>query len=647
MQQFLTYLLVLLAFSPPSAFGAGQITELSVVEVTDDEVARPVQSGALRVFTRADFALRYQSLGDFLNTVNGVQIQHSGALGDPVLASIQGGDSRQTIITINGVILNSSQYGSYDLNQVTLNQIERIEIHNNSLSTDLPGAATATINIITKNKENSTNIGAAIGSYGYYKADINIATTSNISLQLSDLRSQNNFKYPVTSPAFAPSDKGREERLKNAEYQKQQFRITYSQNNISASLFANHEDKKIPDYFRNNPTNNAYLKTNQYRANVSGNFRFRNLDNEWQVFRQQQKDRYRDAAGVIGLGEDDDQYDTVKSQLQWNLNHRSKYWQLAATSQWYEETYTSRYLNDEDSKLCLTPEGNCDQAAFQTSWRNAVAVGLNDEQQRHELSFKTELFSFDNINRQRSGHNNSNKEENKITGQLLRYSWTPGWAELHLSYKKAPRIPSLFELFGDRGLLLSNPSLKPEIARTKSLDTLIRAADNTVISLTVFSRQLDNAIVAVYDARGVGRYENTSEARISGYDAQLRQEYGFFYGQIDYSRYHSNTKSNTVFSLDDKELAGIYQRSSQLSLGFANSTHHLAVRYKGNGKLFIDRSNLIEGDDVAIWSLEYQFIRKRYQSGLQIKNLTDKKYRDFTNRPAQRRQVIAYFNLKF
>ena len=159
LQPLLFFLCALILSWSSQGFSAEQQFELDAIEVIPESKADPVQSGDIRVFTQADFALRYQSLGDFLNTVNGIQIQHSGALGDPVLASIQGGDARQTIVTINGVQLNSSQYGNYNLNQIALNQIEKIEIHNNSLATNVPGAATATINIITKDTENTTNFG--------------------------------------------------------------------------------------------------------------------------------------------------------------------------------------------------------------------------------------------------------------------------------------------------------------------------------------------------------------------------------------------------------------------------------------------------------------------------------------------------------
>jgi outer membrane cobalamin receptor len=153
-----------------SAFAAGDELPAAVMDeviVTATRMAEPLSkaSASVAVVTAEEIAARGATrLDEVLQDVVGLHVVSSGPRGSLSSASIRGSEAAQVLVLIDGVRLNSPQYGQFDLNQlpVALNEIERIEV--------LRGAASAlygsnamggVINIITRSPEEtpSTQIG--------------------------------------------------------------------------------------------------------------------------------------------------------------------------------------------------------------------------------------------------------------------------------------------------------------------------------------------------------------------------------------------------------------------------------------------------------------------------------------------------------
>jgi outer membrane cobalamin receptor len=129
------------------------------VVVTATRMAEPLSkaSASVAVVTAEEIAARGATrLDEVLQDVVGLHVVSSGPAGSLSSASIRGSEASQVLVLIDGIRLNSPQYGQFDLNQlpVALNEIERIEV--------LRGAASAlygsnalggVINIITRSPE--------------------------------------------------------------------------------------------------------------------------------------------------------------------------------------------------------------------------------------------------------------------------------------------------------------------------------------------------------------------------------------------------------------------------------------------------------------------------------------------------------------
>jgi outer membrane cobalamin receptor len=153
-----------------SAFAADADSSAVVIDevvVTATRMAEPLSkaSASIAVVTAEEIAARGATrLDEVLQDVVGLHVVSSGPRGSLSSASIRGSEAAQVLVLIDGVRLNSPQYGQFDLNQlpVAVNEIERVEV--------LRGAASAlygsnalggVINIITRSPAEtpSTQVG--------------------------------------------------------------------------------------------------------------------------------------------------------------------------------------------------------------------------------------------------------------------------------------------------------------------------------------------------------------------------------------------------------------------------------------------------------------------------------------------------------
>lgn len=128
-------------------------------------------------------------LTDALMSVPGVTINQNGAFGGQASARIRGASSDQTLVMLDGIIINdnSTPGGGFNFGSIELSDIERIEILKGPQST-LWGsdAIGGVINIVSKtpSEQLGGEVGTTVGSFGtsQYRASL---STSN---QLGDIR---------------------------------------------------------------------------------------------------------------------------------------------------------------------------------------------------------------------------------------------------------------------------------------------------------------------------------------------------------------------------------------------------------------------------------------------------------------------------
>jgi outer membrane cobalamin receptor len=609
-----------------------------------------------QVFQREDFINRYQNLSSFLQQQNGLQVQQAGGLGNPALVSIRGASSSQTTLLINGIKANNSQFGGYDLNTIPLNQIEAIEISRSGSSFDLADQAIGgTINIITRQSEERPSLSMNAGSEKTIATSFSSPLTPGLSVQVDHEQSANDYEFPVPSPINNPQNRNRQQSLENAEFNRSSIQLVQNYKEIAARIRYNKQKKNIPDYFRNSDKNKAFLSQEDLTLSLQGEHQFSHKNNSdqfltehsWQLFHQTTDENFQDKQGIIGLGTDNDKFIQSRSEAQWQSKILLEQWQFQTQISAFEEHFASKYLDDADSNSCTTPQGSCDQMADQQGTKILFGARWSNKKQNQQVSgdlYKTQTSSQNQL---RNKQDPSKKDSQSFIGYNLKYSVLTTNTDTHFSIKKSNRHPSLFQLFGDRGLLLGNPSLEDERSINYSIDNLYRVNKQHQINSAIFYRELENAIIPVYDSRGIGRYENSKQANLSGIELQWKYQNDYFYNQISADIYNSTTTDKKVKSFDDKQIAGIYHKSLSVITGLTIHRHNLELINRFSGEIYIDRSNIIAGDDSHIIDVNYQYQYDQLSLGASLKNLADIKYNDFTNRPATRRQWMVFTRYNF
>lgn len=145
--------------------------------------------------------LNGNSLGDILAYQGELYIKSYGGNGSLKTISADGLGAENTAVMLNGVRLNSAQNSQYDLSLISTDNIERVEIVNDALSTDFGSGSTGgVINIITNGscRKNSYTLKGSAGSYNFFRyfAGVNLNYgNSGLLINISKEKSDNDYEY--------------------------------------------------------------------------------------------------------------------------------------------------------------------------------------------------------------------------------------------------------------------------------------------------------------------------------------------------------------------------------------------------------------------------------------------------------------------
>ncbi|HET9491696.1 MAG TPA: TonB-dependent receptor [Methylomirabilota bacterium] len=129
-------------------------TKLEPVVVTATKIETPSErlGAAVTVISEDDIrAYRWETVGDALRHVPGVDVQRSGTLGKTTTLRIRGATPQQVQVLVDGVRAKSPTAGLVELADIAIDQIERIEVVRGPQSTIYGADAIGgVVNIITK-----------------------------------------------------------------------------------------------------------------------------------------------------------------------------------------------------------------------------------------------------------------------------------------------------------------------------------------------------------------------------------------------------------------------------------------------------------------------------------------------------------------
>ncbi len=148
------WIALLVVLMPAVVVYAQEVKKLEPLVVTATMVETPQErlDAAVTVITGEELeSHHYETVGDALRQGAGVEVQRSGGPGKLTTIRIRGASSGQVLVLIDGVRMNSPTAGNFDFSDVSIDQIERIEIVRGPQSTIYGADAIGgVVNIITK-----------------------------------------------------------------------------------------------------------------------------------------------------------------------------------------------------------------------------------------------------------------------------------------------------------------------------------------------------------------------------------------------------------------------------------------------------------------------------------------------------------------
>jgi vitamin B12 transporter len=607
-----------------------------VVSATKTEMPAKQVTSAVEVITGEDMQQRkIRTVAEALRWTSGLAVFQSGGLGTTVGVRMRGGTPEQTLVLIDGAIVNSATLGSYDFANLTSDNIERIEILRGSQSmlwgSDAMGGV---INITTKRGREKPNISGFVeyGSFNTIREGGGLAgkkgpidfsgsitrldtagfSAINYRRGAAERDGYHNWQGSVRLGADLPKD-GRLE----FSFRWLEGIMNFDGFGFNPTTFASDP----ADVFGARSKSTQYIFAGNYMQPITAWWSqkltlSRATENLVSDGGAVERNLVTGTTGLIGFPFRS-QIETTSNRLEWQHNIQvGKPLSLTAGYQFREQRGDNRDL--------LTN----------------TTVFENRSVSSHAGFGEAQLNLWDRV----FGTAGIRQDEYNIFGSATTYRVTGGYlhretgTKLRGSYATGFRAPTINELFFPG---FGNPNLKPE--KSQALDVALEQAlpnDRGSISVGYFWTRYRNLILSVFDpaeCTAPGSFgfcaQNVGLAKAEGVEVSTKLKLyrdGRWVKNLDLQIQYTYAATRDISSGSDTRLPKwpLHQISTILSYQPLESLHaNLEGRYVG--ERFGNTGNGNPTPSFVVWNLSASYdVTKYMQAYLRLDNIFNEKYEE-------------------
>ncbi len=587
-----------------------------------------------------------KSLTELLNTQAGIIVNgSSNVLGTNQDVYVRGAAAGKTLILLDGVPVYDASgiSGAYDLNLISVDQVERIEILKGSQST-LYGsdAIAAVINIISKKggaKKINATANLAAGSYNTFRGSVGINGTvknTNYNVQYSKLYSKG---------------------FSAAQYQT--GIDNFDRDGMDENVFRANINQKINDKFS--------LRANTQFSNYK-------TDADAGAFKDDADYTIKNKNSLVGFGAD---YTLGKAVLHFNYNYNKVnrvYLDDSASrgsfSYYSKGDYTGKsHFAELYSNIAVTKHIDVLVGADyrnQLSDQSYTSVSIygpysstplsDDSVKVNQFGAYTSIVVKDiaGFNVELGGrYNNFNKY-----GDVFTFSFNPSYViknsiKIFANISSGFKAPSLYQVYSEYHFPDSLGELNPE--KSLSFEGGIQYyKDNINIRAVYFSRNVKDNIV--FYSSGAPLYNSYYINADKQKDKGLELEASVDFGKVTLNANYVNLdgKIETKTGTKDTTFFNLYRRPRQtinLNVGielFKNWNMNIGVQSISKRSEFRYGFAPIEMPAYYVWNLYSTYsITKNIKTFVDLKNITDEKYSEVRGYNSRRFNFMAGVNLNF
>ncbi|MGE0870443.1 MAG: TonB-dependent receptor plug domain-containing protein [Kofleriaceae bacterium] len=500
-----------------------------VIDRAPDEAAddreRALADAPFVTVVRPDDRPATASIADAVATTAGVQTKSLGGLGAFQSINVRGASPGHTAVLIDGVPLARIAAVTADLGRLSLGSFSEVELYRGSVPVELGGAGVGgALNMVTRlgrserGERLSTSAGA--GSYGAHHVrarygDDHPGYASSITAGYQAAAGDYSF-FDDNSTALNPNDDQFQVRRNNGFRQVDgAVRLGSTDRDLVGGARALWKRQGLPGSVAQ-PALDAELTTLDVVADGRIDIAVGSAIASQLGYVLVERQRMRDPMGELGLGAADRKYLTVSggASSTWKLplgSHR-----LATGVEMRGDRFVDRDARGAQPRLSGTRIGGSVLAAFDIAVSPSVAITPAtrlDAVRSAPTPMTSGPNALDQIPARWDVVPSPRLSMRVAIGDDAALKGSAGWYV---------RLPTLLEVFGNRGYVIGSPDLRPERGPSSELGVVwaprkaIGAIDQVLVQADVFGNRANDAIALISTAGFVARAANIGDTQAYG-----------------------------------------------------------------------------------------------------------------------------------
>lgn len=610
---------------PVAAIAAPQTDKLSTAQpmvVTATRFSQPEASilAPVNIVTRDEIdRMQAKTVTEVMRTLPGVETISYGGRGQNATISVRGGTSAQTLVLMDGVRVNSVTSGGVNLNDLPLNQVERIEyIRGARASIYGADAIGGVVNIITRPEVGSRahKLSAGAGSHNERLLDWSSVTTVGAAGQIkgaAGLEQEDGYNaHPV--PGINDGDEhGYTGYNAMLDYQHalrpdldlyssaRWFRNQAQYDNSYTGSWGSQHQRKETWSENQSYTLGGRYHPGRYQSELLANYGREDLYN---YVDSSSRDEAQDRTYIR-------QYN-VSWLHDFALNDA---WRLGAGVDWRREE--------------LTPSSISSGVPYSDETHGRDNTGLYALTQFQQGPWQAELSGRTDDNQQYGRHN---------TWQI-----GGGWTfltdyRLSSRYGTGFRAPSFNDLYFPDPYTPGNPDLQPEESKSREL-ALDGVTQLVIWRVTGYRNDIDQMIQWAPGAGGLWSPENVGQARIEGVELEAQFDTAMLTHRVsaDFKDPQDQVRNKQLQRISKQNAKWVAQTQWQQWEG--------SLSWIYQGERYDDAENTVELGGYSLWDLGVGYhITQQFKVDGRLANVLDKYYETTQGYPADGRSVYVTVN---
>lgn len=647
----LACLVAIIGFADPAPCAEPAAAVFPVIEVTavgeqpsaDTTTSTSVYDASLEV-------ARVKTVSEALDTLPSVRVKDYGGADLWSVAYIRGFAPNQTAVLIDGVPVNSAIGGAANLASIPAWNVSRVEVYKGFTPAVFPVSAPGgVINIVTSgvDADNALCARAGYGSFNTYSADASVdhpLGSGGLHITGGAGGSAGDFPYLNNHGTDHNTSDDSWDLRKNNRSQKQGLtaRITQKFAGWDAELSDGwfRRDSGLPG-IGNNQSDSASigLERNIARLAASGELGEDKPSLAFDAFHLTEATSFKDLEGEIGLGAHDSVGRTAKTGAGLDIRF-GEVWIAGGASIHASHSRETYQASDR-----AYPENPDDPA--RSRYISAVSVQSDAQAGKWIIAPSLRYERFDD---QFGGPSFFQEFSAPFSSSAVHETFTPKigfrrplftWLSFIGNVGLHQRVPDLMELFGDRGVVVGNPSLVPE--KGASIDiglrsTTVNAERGIRITgdLVFFHSETRDLIAYTQNSQRTSIAQNVGSAVINGVELSATARFdGDIRASLAYTWQEARDTSDVPYYngrlLPDRPVHDLFVKAVK---EWENTLVFYEFSYEDG--LYLDRANFMKNPSQAIHNAGATLMTK--SSGdlsltFEVKNITNQQAWDAIGYP--------------